>query len=144
MSLFRDLPKRLAEEGYKVVIVISRSDYRKKGFALEEHFAGTNVRLKRVGLRWPGEVSKRLPKTLVMLSYCVAAFFQIMFSKADLRVFLTQPPFFSNVGRLKKFFAKEEYICIMMDLYPEVIFANKLLKEDGIPGRMLSLSLIHI
>jgi len=75
VSLFRDLPKCLAEEGYEVVIVISRSDYRKKGFALEEHFAGTNVRLKRVGLRWPGEVSKRLPKTLVMLSYCVAAFF---------------------------------------------------------------------
>ena len=68
MSLFRDLPKRLAEEGYEVVIVISRSDYRKKGLTLEEHFAGTNVRLKRVGLWWPGEVSKRLPKTLVMLS----------------------------------------------------------------------------
>ena len=138
VSLFRDLPKRLAEEGYEVVIVISRSDYRKKGLTLEEHFAGTNVRLKRVGLRWPGEVSKRLPKTLVMLSYCVAAFFQVMFSKADLRVFLTQPPFFSNVGRLKKCFAKEEYICIMMDLYPEVIFANKLLKEHGILGRTLS------
>jgi len=138
VSLFRDLPLRLADEGYEVVLVISRSVYRKKGVSLEEHFAGTNVRIKRVGIRWPGEVSTRLPKTLVMLSYCVAAFFQILFSKADLRVFLTQPPFFSNVGRLKKRFASEEYVCVLMDLYPEVVFANKLLKENGILGRALS------
>ena len=129
---------RLAEEGYDVVLVISRSDYRKKGVTLEEYFAGTNVKVKRVGIRWPGEVSKRLPKTLVALSFYFAAFFQIMFSKADLRVFLTQPPFFTNVGRFKKLFAKEEYVCILMDLYPEVIFANKLLKEKGFIGKALS------
>ena len=137
VSLFRDLPMRLSKEGYDVTLVISRSEYRKKGVTLEQHFAGTNVKLKRVGLRLPGEVSTRLPKTLVMLSYYVAAFFQIMFSKANLRVFLTQPPFFANAGRLKKFFAKQEYVCILMDLYPEVIFANKILKENGIAGKAL-------
>lgn len=137
VSLFRDLPMRLTEEGYDVVLVISRSEYRKKGVTLEEHFAGTNVKIKRVGLRWSGEVSKRLPKTMVMLSYYVAAFFQVLFSKADLRVFLTQPPFFANAGKLKKFISKEEYVSVLMDLYPEVIFANKILKEKGIAGRAL-------
>ena len=137
VSLFRDLPMQLAEEGYDVTLVISRSEYRKKGVTLEQHFAGTNVKLKRVGLRLPGEVSTRLPKTLVMLSYYVAAFFQIMFSKANLRVFLTQPPFIANAGRLKKFIFKEEYVSILMDLYPEVIFANKILKEDGFVSKAL-------
>ena len=138
VSLFRDLPMRLSEQGWDVTLVISRAEYRKKGVTLEQHFAGTNVRVKRVGLPWPGEVSKRIPKTLVMLSYCIAACFQILFSKTDLRVFLTQPPFFSNIGRFKKRFSKQEYVCVLMDLYPEVIFANNLMKEGSFLGKRLS------
>ena len=138
VSLFRDLPMRLSEQGWDVTLVISRAEYRKKGVTLEQHFAGTNVRVKRVGLPWPGEVSKRIPKTLVMLSYCIAACFQILFSKTDLRVFLTQPPCFSNIGRFKKRFSKQEYVCVLMDLYPEVIFANNLMKEGSFLGKRLS------
>jgi len=138
VSLFRDLATRLSDEGWDVEIVISSSDYRKKGVTIEEHFAGTDVRVNRVGIRWPGEVSKRISKTVVMLSYCFSAAFQILFSKADLRIFLTQPPFFSNIGKLKKRFANEDYIVVMMDLYPEVLFANNLLKKDGLFGRGLS------
>ena len=132
MSLFRDLPLSLVQDDkFEVELVVSRSTYRQYEVSLQQHFEGSSVKVTAVGIPFGKPVKGRLSKTLTMINYGIAAGLHALFRHSDLKVFLTQPPFFSALGLLRKKFFQKPYICILMDLYPEVLTANGWLNKSG-------------
>ncbi|MFK7892193.1 MAG: glycosyltransferase family 4 protein [Granulosicoccus sp.] len=138
VSLFRDLPEALSASGFDVEIVISRSEYRARNIRLEQHFNATNVKVTRVGYGFKLPVSSRAQKLIVMLSYIICAGFHLLTHRSRLRIFLTQPPFFSLLGAFLKRVRHEEYAVVMMDMYPEVLEAGGLINRNSVPGKLLN------
>lgn len=57
--------------------------------------------------------------------------------KADVVVFLTNPPFFSLLGIVAKRIRRERFVYILMDVYPDVAVEAGVLAKGGIAERIL-------
>jgi glycosyltransferase involved in cell wall biosynthesis len=71
-------------------------------------------------------------------AYAVLAAARALLSKkADVVLFMTDPPFFPLLGAALKFLRGEKIVYILMDLYPEVAFRAGALREGSAAGRAL-------
>lgn len=135
--LYRDLLPRLAELEVEVEVILCRGDYRPVRKPLEEALTHPRIHIKRVGVDYDG---KRVgtSRLLGMFSYAVGAIFSSLGSqRADLNVFLTQPPLFSLWGYALKLLRNEPYLCLIMDVYPDVAIQNKILAEGSWLAKLL-------
>lgn len=136
-TFFRDLVPFLAEEGHHVEVVLSGTEYRAERSSLQEALYHENVLvtyLRPYGQQVPAD-SKR--KLLLMLSYIGQSALYSIRSKADVNFFLTQPPLFFLWGRVIRLFRREPYVCLIMDLYPDVAVKGGVLLKHSFLTRIL-------
>lgn len=137
-SLYRDLCPALSADGHDVTVIVSRSQYRAREVDLAVELARSGATTQPVGPGNGRAVKGRFGKTAMMLSYAVFGTIEALRKPSDVRFFLTQPPFFAVVGLLLRRIRGEKYICICMDLYPDVLVANGLIAKNGLIDRCLS------
>lgn len=137
-TFYRDLLPFLAKSGLSLDVLISSAEYRSSRTVLSEEIDHPRVRiiyLPSGGIRPTG----RLQKVWLMLVYIVSAAFASLFSRpVDMNFFLTQPPLFALWGWILKVFRRQPYICLLMDVYPEVAIRDGVLKESSAWVRMLT------
>lgn len=135
--LYRDLLPELGNRGVEVEVVLSRGDYRPVRKPLEEVLTHPRIRIKRVGIACSEKRGKG-SRLLGMLSYAVGAILlSLKGHRADLNVFLTQPPLFSIWGYALRLLRKEPYLCVMMDVYPDVAIRVGILAEKSWLAKLL-------
>ncbi len=130
-SFYRDVPRALSECGYKVELVVSRAEYRATETRLEDAVSKYGVHVKRIGFRSVGSTGSSNSKIITMISYSISSLLFSFRNRSTINIFLTQPPFFYLLGLLLKKIRGESYICVLMDLYPEVLIANGVIKPNG-------------
>ena len=131
-SHYRDLIPHLARAGHQVEIVISSAEYREGRDLAGRLATEANVRMitsPSFGLR----VQQNLPaKVIVTLSYFLWAIVYGLFGpRADVNVFLTQPPLILLLGSALLFLRRQPYLCIVMDIYPQIAVALGLTRADA-------------
>jgi glycosyltransferase involved in cell wall biosynthesis len=130
-TLYRDLLPCLGEAGFSVEVLISAAEYRSSRPPLSEVINYPNVRITYLpagGVLPTG----RLQKVWLMFAYMVSAGFTSLFSPSvDMNFFLTQPPLFGLWGWMLKIFRGQPYICLLMDIYPDVAVQDGVLKKDS-------------
>ena len=134
---YRDLVPALVERGHEVEIFISQAEYRPGRVPLEQLLDHENVRIRRIpsGIKLANSAKKKL---WVIFTYMVGTTFATLFGKrTDINFFLTQPPLFQILGRVLKFIRRQPFICLVMDLYPDVVVSNGWLKQDSFVARTL-------
>ncbi len=135
--LYRDLLPYLADRGFQVEVIIGKTEYRPGRPPLEDVLLHENIRIVRVGGGFKTGKGKLL-KLGAMLSYGISAVGRTLFGeKADLNFFLTQPPLFSGWGYFLHKFRGERYMCLVMDVYPDVAFQDGLIAERSLAGWLL-------
>ncbi len=102
--LYRDLLPKLGELGVEVDVVLSRGDYRPVRRRLETVLNHSRLHVSRVGIEY----------------------------RENMNIFLSQPPLFSIWGYALKLLRNEPYLCIMMDVYPDVAIRDKVLSESSV------------
>ncbi|MDH5508427.1 MAG: glycosyltransferase family 4 protein [Anaerolineae bacterium] len=138
-TFFRDLLPYLAERGFTVEVLISIADYRQGGRGkLNEVFEAPNIRvryLSSLGIQPTGSIKK----AGIMLAYIVSCMGKTLLGAAtDVNFFLSQPPLFSLWGWVLKKLRRQPYICLVMDIYPDVAVMGGLLPKNGLITRLLS------
>lgn len=137
ISLFRIVGPSLVAEGYAVEIVVTGGEYRVGGETLADWARDAGVRLvaapgvsvyPRTGLR----------KALVAAYYAAfAACYAIFARGAAVNVFMTQPPMFFTMGRLLQVIRRQPFVCVIMDVYPDILVAFGKLGGGGVLHRLL-------
>jgi len=138
ITIYRDLAPALARSGFDIELVVSRTLYREDKEPLERLTAATsNVTVRRL-FSPVAKASGRISKLLTMFSYLLLMMVTSLFGRAaSVNVFLTQPPFSSFWGAILKTLRGQKYACILMDIYPDVLIRDGILKEQGIMARLL-------
>ena len=135
--LYRDLLPYLAGKGFQVEVIIGKTEYRPGRPPLEDVLLHENIRIVRVGGGFVAGKGK-LAKLGAMLSYTWGAVRHTIFGKkVDLNFFLTQPPFFALWGNFLRRIRGEAYLCLVMDMYPDVAFQDGVIKGNSLVGSLL-------
>ena len=135
--LYRDLLPYLADRGFQVDVIIGKTEYRPGRPPLEDILLHENIRIVRVGDGFKAGKGK-LRKLGAMLSYGIGAASRTLLGEnADLNFFLTQPPLFSGWGFFLRKFRGERYMCLVMDVYPDVAFQDGVIAERSLAGKLL-------
>ncbi len=136
---FRNLIPSLSARCHDVEIVLSRAKYRESdlGRILSQYEGVKVTQLWAPTLRH----GSSLGRVLVYLSYwCQAMAMSIMGGRVDVNVFLTQPPLIGWLGTLLKKLRGQDYVLILMDIYPDILQAlrqrRKLRTWDQIPRKL--------
>ena len=128
---YRDLIPSLVEQGHQIEILISSTEYRKGRELLEEILDFENVRIRRMpsGIKL---ANSSIKKIWVITTYIVTAAMATLFGRsADLNFFLTQPPLFQVWGRVLRRLRGQPFMCLVMDLYPDVAISAGSLKPNS-------------
>jgi colanic acid biosynthesis glycosyl transferase WcaI len=130
-SFYRDLLPFLASRGLKAEVFLSASEYREGRGSLAT-LQCDSIRLSyapRGWLRSRGNIKKFVE----MVSYALWCSLKTMCSSGrSLNLFLTQPPLFSFWGYVLKRLRKQPYVCLVMDVYPDVALRDGLLRKNSV------------
>jgi colanic acid biosynthesis glycosyl transferase WcaI len=137
-SFYRDLLPSLAAAGDDVEVVMSRAEYRGGRPLLATALAGTGVRVHRVRSGVAQPASSR-QKVQAMITYLVGAVTRSAFgARADVNVFFSTPPFFAGWGFVLRALRGQPYLCIIQDVWPDVLIADGRLPAGGRAARTLT------
>ncbi len=131
----QDLAVALADRGHSVTVVCSRSDYG-SGTAGKMVTAAERIRVIRIGA--VSQVARNLPAKAVGYAGFLAAAGWTLFRirpRPDVVLAMTTPPWIglaaAAAGR------RSARVHWVMDLYPQVLAAHNLLREDSLAYRFL-------
>src|ERR1022692_1053899 len=132
-----DLAKTLKQRGHEVRVLCSRRSYDgKKSFPHREILDAIEVeRLPATGFGRRGFLGKMFDYA----SFYGTLFAALIFSRTrpDVILSLTTPPYIGLLGKI----AAKRYACRhshwVMDLYPDVLFAHGMARNDGVLVRCL-------
>lgn len=117
---YRDLLPFLAARGYELEVVISSRRYREGRPALSSCLTDPRIHLRQIPAG-TGVARSRRHKMWAMLTYGAGAMLASLLGPAvRINFFLSQPPLFSLWGYLLRKVRGQPYICLVMDLYPDV------------------------
>jgi len=117
-----------------VEVVLSRLPYRQDRQPWDE----PAVRIRQLPTALPGRWPRRISRLWTHGAYAtLSALGSMAGGRADLNVFLTQPPLFNSWGRVLGTLRRQPYCCILMDLYPWVLIEAGLLADGGLPAAAL-------
>lgn len=134
VPLFDELLPFLACRGHNVEAVISGGTYRRS----DSRCISQPNYIRRIPTAGSKKLGLRLQKSSTHLTYAFSAgIYSAFAAKADLNVFLTQPPMFMAWGRLLNLTGRGSYLCHVMDLYPWIAFQAGVLPASGVAARML-------
>lgn len=137
ISLYRDLGMYLPTQGWEIQYVLSTAKYRSTRKPLESVLAHDKYcAVKRIWAVCAGR--GRLGRLTEWISYALGALTYCLVSRGvTLNVFLTQPPLFYLVGVLLRALRRQPFVVIVMDVYPDVLFAAKYLDSTTVIARLL-------
>ena len=138
-NFYRDLLPRLTQDGLDVEVVLSRSEYRSGRFPLRHAMAGSGVRVTETpATRRP--VSGASAKLLAMIGFTSTVVARTLFGRrVDLNMFFSTPPFFALWGAVLKVVRKQPYVCIVQDVYPDLLVADGVISPSARLTRLLRL-----
>jgi len=129
-SLYRDLLPFLARRGLKTEAFLSASEYRQGRCPLAT-LQCDRIRLRYAPSGWPKRRGN-IKKLMEMVSYALWCTLRTMCSSGrSLNFFLTQPPLFSCWGYVLKKLRKQPYVCLVMDIYPDVAIRDGMLNGSS-------------
>lgn len=138
--------ERLVEQGHRVTVLCSvAGGYAGAGPGEAERDGarnsaepGAGVRLLRVGATSFGRASF-LGKLVDYASFYLGVGWQLLRldPKPDRIVALTTPPYLAVLARIGSKLRGGDHAHWVMDLYPDVMVAHGMLKEGGLPARLL-------
>lgn len=134
---YRDLIPELLDEGHDIEILISNAEYRSGRTPLEQILDDDRVRIRRIpsGIK---HADTRWKKIWAIFTYVVgSALVSLLGRGTDLNFFLTQPPLFQVWGRVLKAIRRQPYSCLLMDIYPDVVVSNGLMRKGSFTMRMM-------
>jgi len=138
-TFYRDLLPYLAEQGIFSDVMISAAEYRQGSRkTLAEVLADPSIHISYIPALGLQPVS-RLQKLMIMLAYIAGSMFKTLFgASVNLNFFLTQPPLFSLWGWVLKKVRHQPYLCLVMDIYPDVAVLDGLLSSQSWLTRILT------
>jgi len=134
--IFKDVLPYLAGQGHEINIYVSNLAYKKPSPIKKENKNNLKYNfIKTISF----SNNNYLSKLSVMISYSISSIFKSLFSKKfDKNIFITQPPLFFFWGSVLQLIKREKYICIIMDVYPEVAIKSGVLRKNGFFARIFS------
>jgi glycosyltransferase involved in cell wall biosynthesis len=131
------LARVLVERGHQATVICSHRSYDgTKSFPPREILDGVEVRrLWATGFGRKGFIGKMADYLSFYLSLGLALTFDR--SKPDLILSLTTPPYIGLLGKATAHKCGCRHAHWIMDLYPDVLFAHKMAREDGLAFRLL-------
>lgn len=138
-TFYRDLLPYLARQGMVSEVLISAAEYRKGGRErLSEALKNERIRVRYLPT-FGMLPATRWQKVGIMLVYMLSSMvITLVGHGADINFFMTQPPLFSLWGLVLKILRRQPYICLVMDLYPDVAIRSGLLREKSIWTKLLT------
>ncbi len=139
-TFYRELLPRLDADGADVEVVLSRTEYRGGRRSLSDALSGTGVHVTETPSA-SGRVSGTLSKLLAMIGFTSTVVVRTLFGRgSDVNVFFSTPPVFAWWGRVLRTVRRQRYVCIVMDVYPDVLVADGRLGADSVSSRLLRLA----
>jgi len=136
-NIYRDLLPEVVARGWQCDVYLSQDDYRDGRPSLEELGFGSKVRIVRIASGGGGAGYAR--KALVGIRYAISVATRTLFGRGGcVNVFFTQPPMFAFWGLILKKIRRQPYICVLMDIYPDVAIASGLLSRESMAARLSS------
>lgn len=136
-SFYRDLLPFLAAAGAQVEVVLSSAEYRGGRPPLAEALQGTGVRVTTVPAGLSDPVSPT-DKLRVMVSYLMGTVARTLVGRgADVNVFFSTPPLFAIWGITLRAIRRQRYVCIVQDVYPDVLVQDGALAEHSLIARAM-------
>lgn len=137
-NFYRDLVPYLLAQGAEVEIVISRGLYR-KGRVLEDALGQhPNLRIIKTASFGRNAYEGGKSKAIITLVYMVSAYFYALFGRrADVNVYLSQPPFIPLLGFLVALIRRQAYYCVVMDVQPQMAVEMGMMQPDARMTRLL-------
>jgi colanic acid biosynthesis glycosyl transferase WcaI len=130
-SFYRDLLPFLTNRELTAEVFLSASEYRQGRGSLDAlNSEGIMVRYATTG----GLRSRtKIRKMWGMASYAIWCSIRTMFSAgSSLNFFLSQPPLFSCWGYVLNRIRREPYVCLVMDVYPDVAIRDGLIRKNSV------------
>lgn len=132
-SFFREVPPALAEAGLDVEVLLSAAEYRDGRAPLEDEI-GDTVRVRRLGR--PSSVAAS-GRVLPLLRVALVAPLVMLFGPAvRCNVFFSTPPLFASIGMLLRLVRRQPYVCVVMDVYPDVLVESGIIGRRGAAARL--------
>lgn len=131
-TYYRDLVPYFTERGHEVELLVSKAIYRDDR-KFDEFFDGMeNVKIKKTFAGPFKSYNSFLSKGFVHLFYAIHGFLYMLFGpKADVNIFLTQPPFFYLFGPLLSKWKGTPFYVVVMDLQPDEYVEFGVMKRDS-------------
>ncbi len=136
-SLYRDLLPALVQAGHTVEVYLSRCEYRQGRTPLADALPRHGVRIVRLPALGRYATSRWRKLAAAGLFGLLAAVRTLFGRRADLNIFLTQPPLFASFGLVLKALRGQPYECLLMDIYPDVVVESGLLSAGAPVTRAL-------
>lgn len=135
--------RHLAESGHAVTVICARQAYAERTspagsekFDSSQRCDEPGVRVIRLrSLRFGGK--SHAGKLLAYLGYYCGVAWRLLWTKADLVVALTTPPYLSVLARAMTKLRGGRHAHWVMDIYPDVMTAHGMLKAGGWRHRFL-------
>lgn len=135
---YRDLLPFLADHGHEIEVVVSSKEYRPGRTPLAQRLAHPRIHLRHIPAG-RGVAHSRRQKVWAMVTYLVGATLLSLFGRrVDANFFLTQPPLFPLWGYLLRRLRDQPYICLVMDVYPDVAVRHGVLSAKSPLARALT------
>lgn len=137
-TFYRDLLPYLSNRRIASEVLISAAEYRQgRREMLSESFPNPIIQVQHLpalGVQPTGQFRN----AFVMLTYVLGSMWITLFgAAADVNFFLTQPPLFSLWGWVLRKLRNQAYICLVMDIYPDVAVMDGMLPPNNIFTRLL-------
>lgn len=131
-TFYRDLLPYLAEKHIVSEVMISAAEYRQGGRnRLVDAFAESDIKVRYVSSLGVQPTSQ-LQKVVVMITYILGCIITTLFGSAPhVNFFLTQPPMFALWGWVLKRIRHQPYLCLVMDIYPDVAILDGILSSQS-------------
>ena len=133
--IFKDLLPFLASRGHKIKVIISNIHYRPIQSTYFKNCTNKNIKFSSA---WSISLTnnKYISKLSTMISYSFSAIICSIFSRSvHKNIFITQPPLFFLWGYILYLLKRERYICVMMDVYPDIAIKAGIISKDGLIAR---------
>lgn len=132
-----DLARHLVAHGHDVCVIASRSIYGQKGATLPRRETIDGIEVHRVGASLFGKAGIVARVADFALFYLLATIKAFTIKRPDVVICFTTPPFIALVGVMLKAISGCKFVYWVMDLYPDVLVANGMLKPRSLITRAL-------
>lgn len=132
-----DLARYLVAQGHQVSVIASRSFYGHAGGSLPAYEKVDGIEIHRVGRSFYGKAGL-FARSLDFALFCIlTAVKSLEIVRHDVCICLTTPPYISLLGLALRSVRGTKVVYWAMDLYPDVLVATGVLREDSAVTRLL-------